>query len=52
MDELPEIPRPTLEVLRQPLEDARVTISRAANSMMFPADFMHVAAMSPCKCGY
>lgn len=52
LDELPEFNRRTLEVLRQPLEDRVVTISRALNSTTFPAEFMLVAALNPCPCGY
>lgn len=52
LDELPEFSPRTLEVLRQPLEDRRVTISRAQGSLTFPANFMLVAAMNPCPCGY
>ena len=52
LDELPEFDRSVLEVLRQPLEDKSVTISRAASSLTFPADFMMVASMNPCPCGY
>src|SRR6516165_9379780 len=51
LDELPEFHRSTLEVMRQPLEDGRVTVSRAAGSLTFPCEFMHVAAMNPCPCG-
>jgi len=52
LDELPEFRRSTLEVLRQPLEDGTVTISRAAGSLTFPADFVLVAALNPCPCGF
>jgi len=52
LDELPEFDRGVLEVLRQPLEDQKVTISRAAMSLTFPAAFMLAAAMNPCPCGY
>ncbi len=52
LDELPEFNRRTLEVLRQPMEDRVVTISRALSSTTFPADFMLVAALNPCPCGY
>ena len=52
LDELPEFDRSVLEVLRQPLEDQQVTISRAAMSLTFPASFMLAAAMNPCPCGY
>jgi magnesium chelatase family protein len=52
LDELPEFNRKTLEVLRQPLEDGHVTISRALASTTFPANFMLIAALNPCPCGY
>ncbi|MEJ0056688.1 MAG: YifB family Mg chelatase-like AAA ATPase [Bacteroidota bacterium] len=52
LDELPEFKRAVLEVMRQPMEDRRVTISRARVSIDFPANFMLVASMNPCPCGY
>jgi magnesium chelatase family protein len=52
LDELPEFDRSVLEVLRQPMEDKNVTISRAATSLTFPAGFTLVASMNPCPCGY
>ncbi|HEY58353.1 MAG TPA: YifB family Mg chelatase-like AAA ATPase, partial [Anaerolineae bacterium] len=52
LDELPEFGQRTLEVLRQPIEDKVVTISRAQGTLTFPANFMLVAAMNPCPCGY
>ncbi len=52
LDELPEFKKHVLEVLRQPMEDLKVTISRAASTLTYPASFMLVAAMNPCPCGY
>jgi len=52
LDELLEFPRSALEALRQPLEDGRVTIARAALSVAFPARFSMIAAMNPCPCSY
>ncbi len=52
MDELPEFKRTVLEVMRQPLEERRVTISRAKISIDYPANFMLIASMNPCPCGY
>lgn len=52
LDELPEFKRTVLEVMRQPLEERKVTISRAKVSVEFPANFMLIASMNPCPCGY
>jgi magnesium chelatase family protein len=52
LDELPEFKRAVLEVMRQPMEERRVTISRARVSIDYPANFMLVASMNPCPCGY
>ena len=52
LDELPEFRRSVLEVMRQPLEDRKITVSRAKSSVEYPANFMLIASMNPCPCGY
>ncbi len=52
LDEFPEFKRPVIEALRQPLEEGRITVSRASMTVQFPADFLLIAAMNPCPCGH
>lgn len=52
LDEMPEFNRETLDMLRQPMEDGKITVSRAKQTYVYPAEFMLVAAMNPCPCGY
>ena len=52
LDEMPEFRKDTLDMMRQPLEDGKVTISRVASTVTYPAEFMMVCAMNPCKCGW